>query len=134
MIPESIKLTKYIRKFFIDNEDLQKLVPPTSIFPIVANTNSKFPYIVMQRTGVRPSYSKGGIIEDSVTMEVIAVSNDYSNSIDIAQEIRKTLDGKRYRGDDILIDDIEIDGITEEFIDNAYLQRISFAMQVRAVQ
>lgn len=84
----------------------------------------------MQRTGIRPSYTKGGLTGDSVTMEVIAVSNDYSNSIDIAQEIRKTLDAKRYRSEEIWIDNIEIESITEEYVDGAYLQRLVFNMVV----
>ena len=128
---QAIKLTKYIRKFLLDNKELMKLVSPTSIFPIVAQANTKYPYIVMQRTGIRASYSKAGITEDNVTLEIIAISNDYSQSIDIAQLIRETIDGKRYRSDEIEIDDIEVESITEEFVDNAYLQRLVFSMKIR---
>lgn len=128
---QSILLTKYIRKFLLDNKELMKVVKPTSIFPIVANANTKYPYIVMQRTGIRASYSKAGITEDNVTLEIIAISNDYSQSIDIAQLIRETIDGKRYRSDEIEIDDIEVESITEEFVDNAYLQRLVFSMKIR---
>lgn len=128
---QSIKLTKYIRKFLLDNKELMKVVKPTSIFPIVAQANTKYPYIVMQRTGIRASYSKAGITEDNVTLEIIAISNDYSQSIDIAQLIRETIDGKRYRGDEIEIDDIEVESITEEFAENAYLQRLIFSMKIR---
>lgn len=84
----------------------------------------------MQRTGIRPSYTKGGLTGDSATIEVIAVSNDYSNSIDIAQEIRKTLDAKRYRSEEIWIDNIEIESITEEYVEGAYLQRLVFNMVI----
>ena len=128
---QAIKLTKYIRKFLLDNKELMKLVSPTSIFPIVAQANTTYPYIVMQRTGIRASYSKAGITEDNVTLEIIAISNDYSQSIDIAQLIRETIDGKRYRSDEIEIDDIEVESITEEFVDNAYLQRLVFSMKIR---
>lgn len=128
---QAIKLTKYIRKFLLDNKELMKVVSPTSIFPIVAQANTKYPYIVMQRTGIRASYSKAGITEDNVTLEIIAISNDYSQSIDIAQLIRETIDGKRYRSDEIEIDDIEVESITEEFVDNAYLQRLVFSMKIR---
>lgn len=128
---QSIKLTKYIRKFLLNNSDLQKLVKPTAIFPIVAQANTKFPYIVMQRTGINAKYSKAGLIEDNATIEIIAVSNDYSNSIDIAQEIRKTLDAKRFRDEEIWIDNIEIESITEEYTENAYLQRLIFNMSIR---
>lgn len=128
---QSILLTKYIRKFLLDNKELMKVVKPTSIFPIVANANTKYPYIVMQRTGIRASYSKAGITEDNVTLEIIAISNDYSQSIDIAQLIRETIDGKRYRSDEIEINDIEVESITEEFVDNAYLQRLVFSMKIR---
>lgn len=128
---QSIKLTKYIRKFLLDNQELQKVVRPTNIFPIVANANTPFPYIVIQRTGIHCNYSKAGLIDDNATMEIIAVSNDYSQSIDIAQLIRETLDAKRFRAPEIYIDNIEIESITEEFVDNAYIQRLSFSMSIR---
>ena len=128
---KSILLTKYIRKFLIDNTELQKLVKPTSIFPLIANQNTSFPYIVIQRTGIHCNYSKAGLIDDNATVEIIAVSNDYSQSIDIAELIRETMDAKRFRSDEIWIDDIHIETIQEEFIENAYLQRLTFSMTIR---
>lgn len=128
---QSIRITKYIRNFLLNNKELQKNVRPTSIFPLIANANTNFPYIVMQRTGIRANYSKAGLIDDNVTIEIICVSNDYSQSIDIAQEVRNTLDAKRFRDDDILIDNIEIESITEEWAENAYLQRLVFNMNIR---
>ena len=128
---QSIKIIKYIRNFLLNNKELQKNVRPTSIFPLIANANTNFPYIVMQRTGIRANYSKAGLIDDNVTIEIICVSNDYSQSIDIAQEVRNTLDAKRFRDEEILIDNIEIESITEEWAENAYLQRLVFNMNIR---
>ena len=128
---QSIKIIKYIRNFLLNNKELQKNVRPTSIFPLIANANTNFPYIVMQRTGIRANYSKAGLIDDNVTIEIICVSNDYSQSIDIAQEVRNTLDAKRFRDEDVFIDNIEIESITEEWAENAYLQRLVFNMNIR---
>ena len=128
---QSIRVIKYIRNFLLNNKELQKNVRPTSIFPLIANANTNFPYIVMQRTGIRANYSKAGLIDDNVTIEIICVSNDYSQSIDIAQEVRNTLDAKRFRDEDIFIDNIEIESITEEWAENAYLQRLVFNMNIR---
>lgn len=128
---KSILITKYIRNFLLNNKELQKNVRPTSIFPLIANANTNFPYIVMQRTGIRANYSKAGLIDDNVTIEIICVSNDYSQSIDIAQEVRNTLDAKRFRDEEVLIDNIEIESITEEWAENAYLQRLVFNMNIR---
>ena len=75
---KSILITKYIRNFLLNNKELQKNVRPTSIFPLIANANTNLPYIVMQRTGIRANYSKAGLIDDNVTIEIICVSNDYS--------------------------------------------------------
>ena len=128
---QSIKITKYIRKFLLNNKELQKNIRPTNIFPLIANANTNFPYIVMQTTGVRAIDSKEGLIDDNVTIEIICVSNDYSQSIDIAQEVRNTLDAKRFRDEEIFIDNIEIESITEEYVENAYLQRLVFNMSIR---
>lgn len=128
---KSILITKYLRKFLLDNQELQKVIRPTNIYPIIANQNTPFPYIVMQRTGIISKYSKGGFCEDSLEIEIITVSNDYSQSIEIAQLIRETLDGKRYRSEEIWFDDIQLQSATEEFVDNAYIQRLSFSMNIR---
>jgi len=44
---KSILITKYLRKFLLDNQELQKVIRPTNIYPIIANQNTPFPYIVM---------------------------------------------------------------------------------------
>lgn len=41
------------------------------------------------------------------------------------------MDAKRFRSDEIWIDDIHIETIQEEFIENAYLQRLTFSMTIR---
>lgn len=56
----TLKITKYIRKFLLDNEELKKIIG-TNIFPIVANANTKYPFITLQRTGVISEYQKDGL-------------------------------------------------------------------------
>jgi hypothetical protein len=41
------------------------------------------------------------------------------------------LDAKRFRDEEIFIDNIEIESITEEYVENAYLQRLVFNMSIR---
>ena len=79
---QSIKITKYIRKFLLNNKELQKNIRPTNIFPLIANANTNFPYIVMQRTGVRANYSKAGLIDDNVTIEMSNDGTGYVTAID----------------------------------------------------
>ena len=76
-------------------------------------------------------YKTLAVLMQKLANEIICVSNDYSQSIDIAQEVRNTLDAKRFRDEEVLIDNIEIESITEEWAENAYLQRLVFNMNIR---
>ena len=122
----TLKLTKYIRQFLLANAELMKIVSNKSIFPIVANANTKYPFITIQRTGVVANYTKDYHSEDIITLEVIGVTNDYSQSIDMATLIRDTLECKQYQDADINIYNIKLDSVQEEYAEEAYIQRLTF--------
>jgi len=99
------------------------------MFPILANQNTKFPFITYQRTAVFSSYQKDGLTEDKITLEIIAVSDDYTQSIEIASLIRDTLEMKRFHDSDITIYSMLLESVHEEFADNAYIQRLVFEIK-----
>ena len=125
----TLKINKYIRKFLIENKELVKIVKATQMFPILANQNTKFPFITYQRTAVFSSYQKDGLTEDKITLEIIAVSDDYTQSIEIASLIRDTLEMKRFHDSDITIYSMLLESVHEEFADNAYIQRLVFEIK-----
>ena len=88
----SILVTKYIRKFIVENEEVRKLINTNNVFPLIANADTTFPFVVYGRTSLVPIYTKDN---------------------------------------EITIDVIKLESITEETSDDAYIQKMSFTFTCR---
>lgn len=127
----SILVSKYIRKFLVENEEVQGLIDVNKIFPLIANADTTFPFIVFQRSNLMPIYTKDILTENLITMVIIVVSNDYIQSLDLANAVRHALEGNIYRDNDIVISAMKMESITEETLEDAYIQRMVFTFNVQ---
>lgn len=118
---------KYIRQIMVDNQELMGLIAANKIFPLIANPDTTFPFIVYSRTNLIPTYTKDLLTDNLVSFVVIVVSDNYVQSLNIANAVRHSLEGYRYQDNDIKIYPIKFDSITEETIEDAYIQRLSFS-------
>ena len=118
---------KYIRQIMIDNQELMELIAANKIFPLIANPDTTFPFIVYSRTNLIPTYTKDLLTDNLVSFVVIVVSDNYVQSLNIANAVRHSLEGYRYQDNDIKIYPIKFDSITEETMEDAYIQRLSFS-------
>ena len=59
-----------------------------NIFPLIAEINTTFPFIVYKREAVTPQYTKDYWTSDEVMINVMVASNDYVQSIEIADLVR----------------------------------------------
>lgn len=66
------------------------------VFPLVANADTTFPFVVYSRTGLSVEYCKDGTIENEVEIQVLAVSDNYVTSLEIANHIRRILEQFRF--------------------------------------
>ena len=127
----SILVSKYIRRFLVENEEVQGLIDVNKIFPLIANADTTFPFIVFQRSNLMPIYTKDILTENQITMVIIVVSNDYIQSLDLANAVRHALEGNIYRDNDIVISAMKMESITEETLEDAYIQRMVFTFNVK---
>ncbi len=127
----SILVSKYIRRFLVENEEVQGLIDVNKIFPLIANADTTFPFIVFQRSNLMPIYTKDILTENQITMVIIVVSNDYIQSLDLANAVRHALEGNIYRDNDIVISAMKMESITEETLEDAYIQRMVFTFNVQ---
>ena len=118
---------KYIRQIMIDNQELMGLISANKIFPLLANPDTSFPFIVYSRTNLIPTYTKDLLTDNYVSFVVVVVSDNYVQSLNIANAVRHSLEGYRYQDNDIKIYPIKFDSITEETMEDAYIQRLSFS-------
>ena len=127
----SILVTKYIRKFIVENEEVSKLINTNNVFPLIANADTTFPFVVYGRTSLVPTYTKDLLTENSITIYIYVVSDKYIESLEIANAIRHSIESHIYKDDEITIDVIKIESITEETSDDAYVQKMIFTLTCR---
>ena len=128
----SILATKYIRKFIVENEEVSKLINTKNVFALTPpNANPTFPFVVYGRTSLVPIYTKDLLTENSITIYIYVVSDKYIESLEIANAIRHSIESHIYKDDDITIDVIKLESITEETSDDAYIQKMSFTFTCR---
>ena len=119
----SLLIGKYIYKLLSEDEGLSGLVTPKKIFPLIANADTTYPFVVYSRTGLSVQYCKDGLVEDVVEMQIIAVSDNYVESLEVANQIRKTLELRRYKDDDIQIRECKLTSVYEEYMEDAFIWR-----------
>lgn len=93
----SLLIGKHIYKLLSEDEALATKVTPKKIFPLVANAETTYPFIVYARTGLFVEYCKDGLVGNTIDFQIISVSGNYVESLEVANEIRRVLELKRYK-------------------------------------
>lgn len=123
----TLNFAKAIKKL-LNTESINKLVD-NKVYPLVAPLETEFPYIVFQRTDTT-NYSKDNRYQSELTYNVIVASDDYDESIELADSVIGELSGKR----NIEIGDWKISSIrcgnSSESYNDAYLQSLTFIFKV----
>ena len=97
------------------------------IFPLIANVDTQFPFVVYRRNSIIPVDSKDKFShEESATIEVVIAANSYNESIEIAELISKSLQGKKGNFSGVEIKKIQLTEAAEDFIEDTYIQRLTF--------
>lgn len=124
----TISFAKAINKLL--STDNIKSVVNNKVYPLIASLNTTFPYIVFQRTST-PYNSKDNIYQDNVNIEIIAVSDNYDKSVELAELIRNELEGKRnITVEGFRIASIKLIDSSESYSNDAYLQSLTFNFRI----
>lgn len=136
----SILAGKYIYSLMVENEELSVLVDSDKIYPLRVelrldpDTGEEqeitFPFIIYSMTSLEPTYTKNFLTENLLKYTVIVVSDDYDNSLEVANAVRHALEGKAIRNEYLNICPIKLDSVTEETMEDTILQRMEFSFAV----
>lgn len=94
----------------------------TTIYPIVAPEEVKYPYLVYKRTDLQPIYAKNMICGDKARVEINIVSDKYSQTVSISERVRELLE---YRKDNFF-KEVFLKSAEEGWNDFGYFQTITF--------
>ena len=130
----SIKIGKLIYARLSQDQSLTALIGDNKIFPIVAENETKFPFVTYVRTGISPAaQTKDGRIEDVVTFQVSVCSDSYNEALDVADKVRELLEIKKISSTDLAMIETYMTGITEMYDTNTYIQQMQFTTRVQNV-
>ncbi len=107
------------------NQALVALVG-NKIFPLAVQADEKRPFLIYQRTGLAPAYTKDTRQKDSVFMGITIISERYSESVEIASEVIEALEHKRGKHAGVDIDDIKLLDANEEADEINFIQALEF--------
>jgi hypothetical protein len=121
----ALSVTKHIYNILIQNEDIKSMVG-NNIFPLVAEDNATFPFVIIKRNTVTPNYHKMGVAQDLSTVTIAIVTTAYAQSIEISEKVRSLLEN--YVGG--VFQRIRLQDVNEAYIDDAYVQELNFECYV----
>lgn len=122
---DSLNIGKAIYTILQTSIDIDK-----KIYPLIADEGTTFPFIIYKRTGLTPESTKDNTNEN-VSLEINIASSNYSESIDLAIKVRKALEHKKGTYSDIAIEDIVIDDATEDYIEDTFIQTLTFKIELQ---
>lgn len=126
---QSLLIGKKIKSILSNNSELYEQVKG-QIYPLLANQNTKYPFIVYSRDNVEAKYCKDGNFQDDVAVTFVIVSDNYEESVEVANKVRKTFESLEYEDDDIYIADSFLIGVQENTQEDAYVQKLTLKFNI----
>lgn len=125
----SLQIGKVIYEKLSQSEKLKEMVGD-NIFPLIADNDTKFPFIVYKRLTVSDTGTKDGYGEDEVSYEVTVLHDRYAPGVDIANECRRVLERQRVVSDLMTLYNNRLIGVSEDYDANTYIQKLTFSCTI----
>lgn len=132
---KGILINKYLKKIFDNDEKITSLVKKSNIKAMILQPTN-FPFISFKRNQVETHYNKDIPYEDVVSVDIICVSNNYSESVEIAQAIRESIEFKVYKDskENILITKMWMTDANEDTISDSFVQTLTFEIHIQDLE
>ena len=110
-------------------EDPEVAARTTKVYPVVAD-EAKLPYIVYRRTQLEQDATKGRRGADTVCIEVICYTEQYTPGVELAEAVRDALDGKQATVDGLVMRSCHLTDSEEGWQDDAFMQQLVFTVKM----
>lgn len=101
------------------------------VYPLVADKGATFPFITYRRVNLQPATTKDRYsYQELASIEVIVATDKYTESIELANRVLGRLEGTRGKYNNITISDTKLTGASEDFIDNTFIQKLNFNIEI----
>jgi hypothetical protein len=103
------------------------------VYPLVADNDAKFPFIIYKRLNLVSLNNKDTYHEDQVTMEFTIVSDTYAKSIELANIVRALIEQRDQEYGDFAISDARLNMATEDYSGNAFVQKLQIVFNLNYI-
>ena len=132
---KGILINKYLKKIFDNDEKITSLVKKSNIKAMILQPTN-FPFISFKRNQVETHYNKDIPYEDVVSVDIICVTNNYAESVEIAQAIRESIEFKVYKDseENILITKMWMTDADENTVSDSFVQTLTFEIHIQDLE
>lgn len=127
----SILIGKLIYSVLSQSSDVSTSVGQR-IFPIVAPSDTDYPFIVYTRSNAYPQNgTKDGWDGDSISFQVTVATSTYFEGAELANKVRDLFENCVISGTDLTIENIRMTSCTELFNEDTYIQNLYFECEAK---
>lgn len=123
----SLSAGEIIRAVLVADPEVS--VRTTKIYPVVTD-EAKLPYIVYRRTQLDNVAVKGKPGADTVGIEIICYTEQYTQGVELAEAVRAALAGKQAEIDGLVMRSCHLTDSEEAWQDDAYVQQLVFTIKL----
>lgn len=110
----------------------------TAVYPVMANENAEYPYVVYYRTDSEGEPTKERTLFDTTTIVVEVYDEDYDRSVDLIEAVRDAIENRRIEYTDdldshlrLMVNCSRIEGSSEEFDIDCYKQAVTIQCKIQ---
>jgi hypothetical protein len=122
---DTLSIGKYIYNTLNQSENIT-----CKIYPLVADNDAKFPFIIYKRVNLNSLMCKDGLYEDEATVEINVVTDKYSIGIEVANQVRELLESQTLNYQGLEITESRLMQASEEYNNGAFVQRLQFNFKI----
>lgn len=130
MRKHSLKSTQYIHNKLINTSSVTSLINENNIFLLIAEPETKYPYVVITRTRITSRDENKDFSTDEIGINIKVWSDQYDEAVNIADAIRFAIEGKEIEMGKEVMDSIELSSSTESWTGDAYLESMDFTAEI----
>lgn len=105
------------------------LKPMKRVYALVAEEGTKFPFIRYARTNGYGNKTKDGTYSLTATVEITIAANNYDDSIEWAEQVLDLLESAHGEIAGFNIEDIYMIDSSEMYIENTFIQNMTFSVE-----
>lgn len=123
----SLSAGEIIRAVLLESTEVTARV--NKIFPVVED-NAELPYIVYRRTQMEQANIKTLVRADTIAVEVLCYTKDYTSGVELAEAVRGALDGIQATNDGLTMRSCVLSDSEEAWQNDAFVQQLVFTIKL----